>query len=270
MKNIHLIAGLPRSGSSLLCNILNMNPNFYATSTSPMVDILRNIRTTFSHNPTFKTHNRLEEFDSMRKGMKGFINGFYEDKNIVFDKSRGWTTNLMLLDEILGHKNTKVIWTYRDPIDVVSSIEKRHRETILLESIDEPNFDFSTLEKRVEHFIGDGGLVGRPVKLLEDIKKMGYSNRILIVKYKDLTENPQLILNQIHEFLGEENYNYNKNNFTDLKQTIFEMDSYYNYKFMHDIIEGKIFYKKHENILTTDLIERINKRFSWINSLIKN
>ena len=113
-------------------------------------------------------------------------------------------------------------------------------------------------------------MVGRPVKLLEDIKKMGYSNRILIVKYRDLTENPQLILNQIHEFLGEENYNYDKNNFTDLKQTIFEMDSYYNYKFIHDIVEGKIFYKKHENILTTDLIERINKRFSWINSLIKN
>ena len=118
MKNIHLIAGLPRSGSSLLCNILNMNPDFYATSTSPMVDILRNIRSTFSHNPTFKTHNRLEEFEVMRKGMRGFINGFYEDKNIVFDKSRGWTTNLMLLDELLGHKNTKVIWTYRDPIDV--------------------------------------------------------------------------------------------------------------------------------------------------------
>ena len=48
------------------------------------------------------------------------------------------------------------------------------------------------------------------------------------------------------------------------------MDGYYNYKFMHDIVEGKIFYKKHENILTTDLIEKINKRFSWINSLIKN
>jgi len=270
MKNIHLIAGLPRSGSSLLCNILNMNPNFYATSTSPMVDILRNIRSTFSHNPTFKTHNRLEEFESMRKGMRGFINGFYEDKNIVFDKSRGWTTNLMLLDDILGHKNTKVIWTYRDPIDVVSSIEKRYRETILLENIDETTFDFSTLEKRVEHFIGNGGLVGRPVWLLDDIQKMGYSNRILIVKYRDLTENPQLILNQIHEFLGEENYDYDKNNFTDLKQSIFEMDSYYNYKFIHDIVEGKIFYKKHENILTNDLIEKINKRFSWINSLIKN
>jgi len=270
MKNIHLIAGLPRSGSSLLCNILNMNPNFYATSTSPMVDILRNIRSTFSHNPTFKTHNRLEEFESMRKGMRGFINGFYEDKNIVFDKSRGWTTNLMLLDDILGHKNTKVIWTYRDPIDVVSSIEKRYRETILLENIDEPTFDFSTLEKRVDHFIGDGGLVGRPVWLLDDIQKMGYSNRILIVKYRDLTENPQLILNQIHEFLGEENYDYDKNNFTDLKQTIFEMDGYYNYKFIHDIVEGGIFYKKHENILTNDLIEKINKRFSWLNSLIKN
>lgn len=270
MKKIHLISGLPRSGSTLLCNILNMNPNFYATATSPMVDILRNIRSTFSHNPTFKTHNRLEEFEEMRKGMRGFINGFYDDKNVVFDKSRGWTINLMLLDEVLGNTDTKVIWTYRDPIDVITSIEKRHRETILLENVDEPKFDMTTLEKRVSHFISDGGLVGRPIKLIEDIQKMGYTDRILIVNYKHLTETPQIILNQIHEFLGEEVYDYGKNNFTDLKQTIFEFDGQYNYKFMHNIVEGEITYKKHNTMLPPDLIDRINQRFSWFTSLIKN
>jgi sulfotransferase len=61
MKKLHLIAGLPRSGSTLLCNILNMNPNFYATPTSPLIDVIRNIRSTFSHNVTFKTQNRLEQ-----------------------------------------------------------------------------------------------------------------------------------------------------------------------------------------------------------------
>ena len=126
------------------------------------------------------------------------------------------------------------------------------------------------MEKRVDHFISDGGLVGRPVKLLWDIQNMGYSDRILIVKYSDLTENPQLILNQIHEFLGVEGYNYSENNFTDLKQTIFEMDSYYNYKFIHDIVEGEIIYKKHENILPNDLIDKINERFSWVSGIIKN
>src|SRR6056300_225527 len=130
MKRLHLIAGLPRSGSTLLCNLLNMNSKFHATPTSPLIDVIRNIRSTFSHNVTFKTHNRLEQMEPMKKGIKGFIDGFYGDKEVVFDKCRGWTSNLMLLDEILGHKETKVIWTYRDPIEVVSSIEKRYRDTI--------------------------------------------------------------------------------------------------------------------------------------------
>jgi sulfotransferase len=267
MKKIHLIAGLPRSGSTLLCNILNMNENFHATPTSPIIDVVKNIRSTFSNNPTFKTRNRLDEIEKIKKGIKGFLDGYYYDKNIVFDKSRGWPSNLMLLDEILGHKETKVIWTYRNPIEIVSSIEKRYRETILLENIDEVKFDFSTLDKRVNNYIDDGGLIGRPVWLLDDAFKMGYADRILIVRYGDLTNRPQDVLNAIHDFIGEDRYEYSKNNFEDLKQSIFEFDGFYNYKFMHDIKEGGIFYKKHDNILNTENIEKINSRFSWVNKI---
>jgi hypothetical protein len=176
----------------------------------------------------------------------------------------------MLLDEILGHKETKVIWTYRDPIEVVSSIEKRYRDTIMLENNDESaGADFTTLDSRVNTYINDGGIVARPVWLLDDAYKMGYGDRIMIVRYGDLTMNPQLVLNQIHDFLGEKHYLYGKNDFKDLKQTTHEFDGLYNYKFMHTIKEGGVEYKKHKNILTSDLIEKINHRFSWVNDLVK-
>ena len=244
MKRLHLIAGLPRSGSTLLCNLLNMNSKFHATPTSPLIDVIRNIRSTFSHNVTFKTHNRLDEIEPMKKGIRGFIEGFYDDKEVVFDKCRGWTSNLMLMDEILGHKETKVIWTYRDPIEVVSSIEKRYRDTIMLENNDEAaGADFSTLDSRVNTYINDGGIVARPVWLLDDAYKMGYADRILIVRYGDLTMNPQSVLDQIHDFLGEERHLYNINDFSDLKQSTFEFDGFYNYKFMHNIKEGGVKYK---------------------------
>jgi len=269
MKKLHLIAGLPRSGSTLLCNLLNMNPKFYATATSPLIDVLRNIRSTFSHNPNFKTQDRLELLDPMRSGMKGFIEGYYGGKEIVFDKCRGWTSSLAILDDILGHKETKVIWTYRDPVEIVSSIEKRYQETILLENIDEANgIDFTTLESRVNAYINDGGLIARPVWLLDDAFTNGYSNRILIIRYGDLCQEPQKILEHVHEFLGEEKYQYDKNGFKDLKQTTKELDDFYNYKFMHTIKEGEISYKKHEVNLPQNLIEKINHRFSWINSIV--
>jgi sulfotransferase len=245
-----------------------MNPEFHATATSYVIDILRNMRSTFSHNVTAKSHDRLEEMDAMRKGMKNFIYGFYEGKGVVFDKCRGWTSNIALLDNILGHTDTKIIWTYRDPVEVVSSVEKRYQDTILLENADEAGGgNFSTLDSRVNNFINDGGIVANPVWLLDDAFKQGYGDRILIVRYWDLTNRPQETLDMIHQFLGEETYQYDKNNFSDLKQTTQEYDGFYNYKFMHTIKEGEVTYKKHNVTLPQDIIDNINHRFTWVNDL---
>jgi sulfotransferase len=270
MKKLNLIAGMPRSGSTLLCNLLNMNPNFHATATSPVIDVLNGIRSTYSHNPTFKTNDRLNQYDDMRSGLKGFIEGFYGNKEIVFDKCRGWSNNLPLIDEILGHKETKIIWTYRNPVEVVSSIEKHYQKTILLQNADESvGSDFTTLGTRVDNFINDGGIVARPVWLLNDAYEMGYGDRIMLIRYSDLTNNPQLILDSIHDFLGEERYQYDKNNFSDLKQTTVEFDGLYNFKFPHTIKEGEVKFVKHNVNLPEHIIEKINLRFSWINDLVK-
>lgn len=269
MKKLNLIAGMPRSGSTLLCNLLNMNPNCHATATSPVIDVLNNMRSTYSHNPTFKTNDRLNQYDDMRAGMKGFIDGFYGSKDVVFDKCRGWSNNLPLIDEILGHKETKIIWTYRNPVDVVSSIEKHYLKTILLQNADETGVDFSTLGVRVDNFINDGGIVARPVWLLNDAYEMGYGDRIMLIRYHDLTSRPQDILDSIHDFIGEERYQYDKNNFTDLKQTTVEFDGLYNYKFPHTIKEGSVDFVKHNVNLPEHIIEKINVRFSWINDLVK-
>jgi len=270
MKKLNLIAGMPRSGSTLLCNLLNMNPNFHATATSPVIDVLNSMRTTYSHNPTFKTNDRLNQYDDMRSGLKGFIEGFYGDKNIVFDKCRGWSNNLPLIDDILGHKETKIIWTYRNPVDVVSSIEKHHQKTILLQNSDESGgVDFSTLSSRVDAFINDGGIVARPVWLLNDAYEMGYGSRILLIRYHDLTTKPQEILNHIHDFIGEERYEYDKKDFKDLKQTTVEFDGLYNFKFPHTIKEGEVKFVKNNINLPEHIVEKINLRFSWVNDLVK-
>jgi len=270
MKKLNLIAGMPRSGSTLLCNLLNMNPNFHATATSPVIDVLNGMRTTFSHNPTFKTNDRPNQYENMRAGLKGFINGFYHDKNVVFDKCRGWSNNLPLIDNILSNNETKIIWTYRDPVEVVSSIEKHHQRTILLQNADESGgVDFSTLGARVDCFINDGGIVARPVWLLNDAYEMGYGNRILFVKYWDLTNKTQETLDRIHEFIGEEKYQYDKEDFRDLKQTTVEFDGIYNFKFPHTINEGSVKYVKHQVNLPEHIIEKINLRFSWVNDLAK-
>lgn len=270
MKKLVLIAGLPRSGSTLLCNVLNMNPRFHATATSPMIDMVSSIRSVFSHNITFKTHNRLEEMDNVSNALEGLINGYYQDKEVVFDKSRGWPSKLTLLDEIFKNKDIKIIWTYRDPVQVVNSIENQYQKTLLLENADEgQGANYSTLSNRVDASINDGGIVASPVWLLNDLYDMGLQDRILIVKYGDLTQGTQQVMNQIHDFVGEEQYQYDSENFANLKQTTNEFDGIYNYKFLHSIKEGSIKHVEHPVKLPQYLIERIDQRFTWVNDLVK-
>ena len=51
-KNVHFISGMPRSGSTLLCNILNQNPRFHATGTSGVLDLLLLVRNNWNLIPS--------------------------------------------------------------------------------------------------------------------------------------------------------------------------------------------------------------------------
>ncbi|WP_369126306.1 sulfotransferase [Methylocucumis oryzae] len=50
---IYFLAGLPRSGSTLLANLLAQNPLITATATSGVIDLLAALINTCEHNPTF-------------------------------------------------------------------------------------------------------------------------------------------------------------------------------------------------------------------------
>jgi len=262
-----LQAGLPRAGSTLLSNILNSNPKFHVTPTSGVIDMLRNMRSTFSHNPTFKAQNRLRLLENFRQGLNGFLNGYFFDKEIVFDKCRGWTNNIALLDNILGNDETKIIWNYRDPVEIVGSIEAQYQKTILLENADESVAAgaFATLDRRVGTYINNDGIVSYPVEILRDALEMGYGPRIMFVKYIDLTTRTQEVMNAIHTFIGEPEYAYDLKN---IKQTTFENDSTYNYKFLHTIREGEIKYKRADITLPTKYVNAINERYFALNKLI--
>lgn len=267
MKKFNMIAGLPRAGSTLLCNILNMNENFHVTPTSAVLDTLKVMRSNFSNDATWKAQNRMEIYENFRAGMKGFVDGFFNDKNIVFDKSRGWLSNIKLIDEVLKNTDSKIIFCYRDPVEIIGSIEAQYQKTILLENADEQlsSGAFATLDRRIATYLNEGGLVSFPIESLRDAVEMGYSDRVLIIKYFDLTNNTQIVLDDIHDFIGEPRVTYD---FSKLKQSTFEFDGFYNYKFLHTIKEGEVKYKKSDVVLPTKYSNLINARFAGFNKFI--
>lgn len=269
MESLHFIAGFPRSGSTLLCNILNMQEDFYATPTSPTMDMVLQMRKVFSHNLSYQNMDRLTESDRIKRAIKAYLHAYFEDKRVVFDKNRGWVNKLNIMDRIMGNNNSKVIFCYRNPVEVFQSIESQYQRTVMMENLDEVTdpLGFATLINRVETFISKNfTLMSTPVSLLEDAMNMGYGERILILRYDVLCSKPQAALDMIHEFIGEPKKKYD---FTQLKQTTFENDAAYNYKFSHKIREGEVKYSPTKINLPQSAIQMINHRFEWIISRIE-
>lgn len=267
MKKMHLIAGLPRAGSTLLCQILNSNPRFHVTPTSGVLDMLKTMRSNFSTNMTFRAQNRMSIYENFRNGLRGFLDGYFFDSEIVFDKNRAWPCNLRLLDNIMQNEDSKVIWLYRDPVEIVSSIEAQYQKTFLLENMDESSspMNFMTLERRISTYTDPGGLIGFPVEALKDAFEMGCGHRILFIKYFDLTNTPDETLKKIHEFLELEKHDYDFNN---IRQSTWEFDGIYNYKFPHVIKEGEIKFKRADIELEPKYAMAILDRFMPLNKLI--
>lgn len=269
MKKLSLIAGLPRSGSTLLCNLLNSNQKFYSTPTSGVIDSVRNIRSTFSHNVNYKAQNRLELMDNMQHALKGFIEGYFFDKEVVFDKCRGWSNHLQLIDAIFKNNDTKIIWTYRNPVEIINSIERQYQKTILLENADEASDAgaFATLDRRIGTYMNENGLISYPSEILRDAIEMGYGHRIHFVAYYDLCNHTQQVMDGIHDFIGEERFAYDTEN---VKQTSFEFDGFYNYKFLHNIKEGEIKYSETKMVLPQKYVDIVNQRYAPLNNFILN
>ncbi len=264
MEKLNFICGFPRSGSTLLCNILNMTDGFHATPTSPTLDMILQIRKVFSHNLSYKNMNRLTESQRLMGAIRAYLYAYFEEERVVFDKNRAWVNKLPIIDRIMGHSNSKIVFCYRTPVEVFQSIESQYQRTIMMENIDETHNElgFATLLNRVDTFVSKNfTLMSTPVALLEDAINMGDGERILILRYKQLCQDPQSAMDQVHEFIGEPKRQYD---FSQLRQTTFESDSAYNYKFSHRIREGEISYSPIEINLPQVAIDLINKRYEWI------
>ena len=60
-KEIFFINGMPRSGSTLLCNILAQNPEFHTTPTSGLSEIVKGIHEFWKTSPMIKASESPEK-----------------------------------------------------------------------------------------------------------------------------------------------------------------------------------------------------------------
>src|ERR1700760_4829284 len=128
-NGIHFIAGLPRSGSTLLAALLRQNPRIHAAMSSPVSGLVSGLMRLMSQ----ENESALFIDDEQRmRVLKACVDAFYADihpTRVVFHTNRQWSTRLPLLDSL--YPQSKLICCVRSPAWALDSIERLTRSNPL-------------------------------------------------------------------------------------------------------------------------------------------
>lgn len=263
MKQIVYLAGLPRSGSTLLSNVLAMHPNVHSTPSSPLCAIVQNMRRQWSDD-----HFLLSQLDSdfevvhnrLQRSTRAFMQAWSDEttRPIVVDKNRAWIFAVEWLREL--DPDFKVIVTLRDLKDVYTSIEKQHRKTLFIEFPD--HMEHNSVDGRANALFADGGLLGSVLKGIQNLGDVHDIERhIYYWRYEDFLIAPQQTTKSLFQFMGVDQLELDFNN---IPQYTNESDSYHRMKYRHKIRTSVDRPKGHNEIpISPRILSEIESRFAW-------
>jgi sulfotransferase len=211
-KTYHFMAGLPRSGSTVLAAILNQNPDVYA---SPQTDLLSMLYTLESEIPNYESYKAGLLFEGYDKTIRSIPNNFYNHikKPIIIDKNRSWGTpyNWSNLSPYLN-VNGKVILTLRPILEVLASFVKLSKETeAVTKTFPYLNQNLwvseyrSTADAIVDNLMIPNGEIDRAIFSIANLLK-NHGDKVYVVWFDNLIEQPQKTINGLYDFLGIEAY----------------------------------------------------------------
>jgi len=199
-KTIHFVAGLPRSGSTLITNILKQNPEVHGESVSSLSSIFGSINASWSSMESNQEYNNTEAKVGV---LKSVLQGYYShiDKPIVVDKDRGWIPLLPQVEAILDRK-VKIVVCVRNPAEILTSFEKLRKENpLFFTKADSSLREGSNIASRAYFYAGPEGPMGLSHRNIKDAITMGYLDRFLFIDYNRFCNSPKSQTKRIYEFL---------------------------------------------------------------------
>ncbi len=262
-KKIIYVTGLPRTGSTLLCQLLGHHPDIYNTGhSSPLSHALEKLRHSLSDDPFLLSQLDVDfdlTYDRLLNAFRGFINGWFAETNrpYVVDKNRGWLNMIETVN--LLDSNFHMLICVRELGQILGSIENQHKKTLLLDFPDHiaPNSAYY----RADILFKNDGVVGRPLKAIEnmqDILDKKLENRLCYIAYESLIAQPVQTMNTVLQWLGLSEMQ------LDLQKLLVkphESDSYYRFKYRHQtypIIKPLV----HHNV-SPRILREIQTNFAW-------
>lgn len=253
--NIHFIAGLPRSGSTLLAAILRQNPRFHAGMTSPVCAMYKALETAMSR------RNEAAVFieDWQRHNvLRGLFTAYYgESDKVIFDTNRGWCAKLPALVQMFP--DARVICCVRDLAWIMDSIERLIRKNAFeLSGMfgHDPN---STVFSRVNRMAGSDGFVGHALDALKEAYYGEQRHKLILVEYEDLARQPDFEIAKLYAGLHERPF---KHDYDNVEYSAVDFDIALGTPGLHTV-RPKVEIVPRETILPRDLFDRFAHDSFW-------
>lgn len=209
MKKIYFVAGLPRSGSTLIQCILRQNSQVHAEPVSSLFTLFNNV---YGNWDNIEANKEYPNETAKINILYGIIQNYHKsnDKPIIFDKDRMWISRIGLLEKIIGEK-VKILCPVRNPAEILSSFEKLRKNNPLSLLPAEMGMEGATIAGRCMYYAGPNGPLGIAHAMLKDAIVMGYLDRLLFIDYNRFCSSPKSQTKRIYEFfeLPEFEHDYN-------------------------------------------------------------
>jgi sulfotransferase len=218
-KQYFFLAGLHRSGNTVLSAILNQNEKIYCSSLGPLLSSLH-----YLHRAKVYEGIGLMSKDEHRINnlISNTIKNYYYDvdKPIIIDRDKGWATprSIGILKEYIT-PNPKIIFTTRPILEVLASyisvagnqVQEWMRDPAMSNGykIDK---SLGLIDNMCDFLMCEGGQLRHTLNALHAIDNPEHRNNIHIVKYQDLLSYPQKTMNGIYDFLEIEKFNHDFSN----------------------------------------------------------
>ena len=228
------VTGLPRAGSTLLCQLLAQHPELHSEGhSSPLCNALLGMRRMVSADQFFLSQldNSFDtSYGHLEAAMKGFLRGWYHNCNkpAVVDKNRAWLHAIEFLLQLAPE--AKLVVCVRELGQIYGSIETQHQKTMLIDFV-EHLADFDRFGRADMLFAKDQA-IGAPLISLHAVPDLPpeVQKRLYFLRFEDLMRQPVACMSHVYAWLGLSPFEINPQQLAVGPQ---ESDSHYRMKFSH-------------------------------------
>lgn len=256
------VAGLPRAGSTLLCQLLAEHPEIYSEGhSSPLCPTLLNLRHNISDNEFFLAQSDVDferSYAHLTDATRSFLRGWYAncERAVVIDKNRGWLSALDMLLHI--EPDARLVVCTRELGQILGSIEAQHQRTLLID-FPEHTAHLDCYD-RANVLFGKDGVIGGPLRALEAVQDLplAMQKRIHVVSFERLMRDPLATMAETFQFIGVAPHKFDPQKLTVRKH---ESDSHYRHKYSHQQYPAVIV--PHKHVLPRRIQAEIEKTYAW-------